>query len=191
MTDTLLTSLEEATCCNNNNTHICEGFWGPAWEHGGWEKVLDASKYRQKGVGYIKMSSKLCRIHFQSRPRRPPVAIIHTFVAFFHHARSENWRGHGWGSELRAENHDQNKLYRGRFEVEKMSLLMWNALCLHLELCFLRRQGALFQKNHEKRWAESWKCLQKGVGCIKVSSKGCRIRQDIIKIVSDTLSRSR
>ena len=138
--------------------------------------MLDASKYRQKGVGYIKMSSKLCRIHFQSRPRRPPVAIIHTFVAFFHHARSENWRGHGWGSELRAENPNQNRLYRNRFEVEKMSFLMWNALCLHLELCFLRRQGALFQKNHKKKLG--WK--------LKMPSTKYWMHQSIVKRVSDT-----
>ena len=50
----------------------------------------------------------------------------------------------------RAETHDQNGLYLGRFEVEKVRCLIKNALCLYLELCFLLRQGAHFQKNHEK-----------------------------------------
>ena len=50
----------------------------------------------------------------------------------------------------RAENHDQNGLYLGRFEVEKVTCLIQNALCLYLELWFLPRQGAHFQKIHEK-----------------------------------------
>ena len=100
-----------------------------------FKEVLVASKYRQKGVGYVKMSSKLCRIHFQSRPRRPPVAIIHTFVAFFHHTRSDNWRDHDWGSELRAENLDQmlgsmlGSIHG--YEVEKWDF--WSKmLCVHI-----------------------------------------------------------
>ena len=51
----------------------------------------------------------------------------------------------------RAENHDQNGRYLVRFEVEKVRVLIQNALCLYLELCFLLRQGAHFHKNHEKR----------------------------------------
>ena len=54
----------------------------------------------------------------------------------------------------RAENHDQNGLYLGRFEVEKARCLIKNALCLYLELCFLRKREIHFQKNHEKRWSE-------------------------------------
>ena len=49
----------------------------------------------------------------------------------------------------RAENHNQIGLYLGRFEVEKVRILIKNALCLYLELCFLQQQGAHFQKNHE------------------------------------------
>ena len=48
----------------------------------GFKIMLDASKYRQRGVGYIKMSSKLWRIHFQSRSRKPPVTIIYIFATF-------------------------------------------------------------------------------------------------------------
>ena len=55
----------------------------------------------------------------------------------------------------RAENHDQNGLYLDRFEVEKVRFLIKHALCLYLELCFLLRQGAHFQKNHENKWSES------------------------------------
>ena len=49
----------------------------------------------------------------------------------------------------RAEIHDQNGLYLGRFEVEKVRFLIQNALCLYVELCFLLRQGAHSQTNHE------------------------------------------
>ena len=132
MSDTRFESSKEATC--NNNTHICDVFWGPAWEawrglkgkgtnnraigpktitnmgsiwtasrsknwcvwlkmrcgyiqncasypsgehifrkimkKSGWKVknganiLLDTSKSRQNCVGYIKMSSKLCRIYF-------------------------------------------------------------------------------------------------------------------------------
>ena len=49
----------------------------------------------------------------------------------------------------RAENHHQNGLYLGRFEVEKVRFVINNALCLYLELCFLLERGAHFQKIHE------------------------------------------
>ena len=49
----------------------------------------------------------------------------------------------------------------GYFDVEKVRFFIKNALCLYLELCFLCRWGAQFQKNHEKRWAESEKWSQK------------------------------
>ena len=51
-----------------------------------------------------------------------------------------------------AENHDQNGLYLGRLEVEKVRFLINNTLCLYLELCFLPRQGPRFQTNHETRY---------------------------------------
>ena len=51
----------------------------------------------------------------------------------------------------RAENHHQNGLDLGRFEVQKVICLIKNAFCLYLELCFLHRRGAHFQKNHEKK----------------------------------------
>ena len=71
-----------------------------------FKKVLAASKYRQRGVEYVKISSKLLRIHFQGRARRPPVVFIHTAVAFFQHTRSDNCRDHGWRAGLRAEHLD-------------------------------------------------------------------------------------
>ena len=61
----------------------------------------------------------------------------------------------------RAENHNQNGLYLGRFEVEKVRCLIKNGLWLYLELCFLRRQGAHFQKNHEQTLSESEKWSRK------------------------------
>ena len=50
----------------------------------------------------------------------------------------------------RAENHHQNGLDLGRFEVQKVMPLIKNALCLHSDLCFLWRRGAHFQKVHGK-----------------------------------------
>ena len=37
----------------------------------------------------------------------------------------------------RAENHHQNGLDLGRFEVQKVVCLIKNELCLYVELCFL------------------------------------------------------
>ena len=45
--------------------------------------MWDKSQYRQNGVGNIKMSLKLYRIHFKSRSKKPPVATIHIFAKFF------------------------------------------------------------------------------------------------------------
>ena len=59
--------------------------------------------------------------------------------------------------------HDQHGLYLGRFEVEKVRCLMWNALCIYLELCFLPRQGAHFQKNRKKMWSDSGKWSRKTI----------------------------
>ena len=49
----------------------------------GTQVVSGTSKYYQNGVGYTEMSSKECWIHHSSRPRKPPVAIIHIFATFF------------------------------------------------------------------------------------------------------------
>ena len=61
----------------------------------------------------------------------------------------------------RAENHYQNGLYLGRFEVEKVTSFINNALCLYLELCFLPKRGIHFQKIMKKRWSESEKWSRK------------------------------
>ena len=61
----------------------------------------------------------------------------------------------------RAENQYQNRLYLGRFEVQKVRCLIKNALCLYSELCFLCGQGGHFQKSYEKRWSESEKWSRK------------------------------
>ena len=50
----------------------------------------------------------------------------------------------------RAENHHQDGLDLGRFDVQKVTFLIKNALWLYSELCFLCRRGAHFQKIHEK-----------------------------------------
>ena len=42
--------------------------------------MSDTSKCHQHSVAYMKMSSKWCRIHGSSRPRKPPVQIIHVFA---------------------------------------------------------------------------------------------------------------
>ena len=42
----------------------------------------------------------------------------------------------------------------GPFRGRKVKFLMWNALCIYLELCFLPRQGAHFQKIRKKRWSD-------------------------------------
>ena len=61
----------------------------------------------------------------------------------------------------RAENHHQNGLDLGLFEVQKVMFLNENALCLYLELCFLCRRGVHFQKIHGKKWSESEKWSRK------------------------------
>ena len=58
-----------------------------------------------------------------------------------------------------------------RFEVQKVILLIKNALWLYSELCFLLRRGAQFQKFHENKVPESEKWSRKTVdgkcdGCI-------------------------
>ena len=63
----------------------------------------------------------------------------------------------------RAENHHQNGLALGRFEVQKVMFLIKNALCLYLELCFLCGRGVHFQKCHAKKWSESEKWSRKSL----------------------------
>ena len=63
----------------------------------------------------------------------------------------------------RAEIQHQNGLDLGRCEVQKVIFLIKNALWLYSELCFLCWRGAHFQKNHENKWPESEKCIQKSL----------------------------
>ena len=64
--------------------------------------MSDTSKYNQNGVGNIKMSSKSCRIHYWSRPRKPPVAITHIFATFFEVQLGRHGRDK-WGKERTTE----------------------------------------------------------------------------------------
>ena len=57
----------------------------------------------------------------------------------------------------RAENHHQNGLDLGRFEVQKVRFLIKIALWLYLKICFPQQREAYFQKNHEQKWSESEK----------------------------------
>ena len=63
----------------------------------------------------------------------------------------------------KAENHHQNGVNSGRFEVQKVRFLIKDALWLYSELCFLCRRGAHFQKIHEKKWLESEKWSRKAL----------------------------
>ena len=63
----------------------------------------------------------------------------------------------------RAENHHQNELDLGWFEVQKVRFVIKNALCLYLKICFPRRREAYFQKNHENKWSESEKWSREGL----------------------------
>ena len=63
----------------------------------------------------------------------------------------------------KTENHHQNRLYLDLFDVEKMKILIRNALWLYSELCFLCRRGAHFQKIHAKKWLESEKWSRKAL----------------------------
>ena len=49
-----------------------------------------------------------------------------------------------------AENHHQNGLDLGVFEVQIMRFLIKNALWLYAELCLLFRRGTQFRTNHKK-----------------------------------------
>ena len=85
----------------------------------------------------------------------------------------------------RAENHYQNGLDSGRFEVHKVICSIKNALWLYSELCFLCGRGAHFQKVHEKMLPESEKWSQNYVRYIKIPPKWGRIHEDGVKIMSD------
>ena len=61
----------------------------------------------------------------------------------------------------KAENHHQNGVNSGRFEVQKVRFLIKDALWLYSELCFLCRRGAHFQKIREKKWLEREKWSRK------------------------------
>ena len=63
----------------------------------------------------------------------------------------------------KVENHHQNGVNPGRFEVQKLILLIKNALWLYSELCFLLQRGAQFQTNHETKWLESEKWNRKSL----------------------------
>ena len=90
----------------------------------------------------------------------------------------------------RAENHHRNGIDLGYFDIEKVRLFIKNALCLYLELCFPCGRGAQFQKNREKKWPESENWSQNNVGYIKILPKWGRIREDGIKLMSDTSLKS-
>ena len=85
----------------------------------------------------------------------------------------------------RAEKHHQNGLDLGCFEIQKVILLIKNALWLYSELCFLCRRGAHFQKIHEKMLPGSEKWNQNYVGYIKIPPRWGWIHEDGVKIMSD------
>ena len=83
--------------------------------------MSDTSKCHQHAVAYMKMSSKSCRIHDSSRPRKPPVAIIHVFARIFEVQLEGHGADKGERSEQqshRAEKHDHKGLDLGRFDIE-------------------------------------------------------------------------
>ena len=123
--------------------------------------MSDTSKCHQRSVAYMKMSSKWCRIHGSSRPRKPPVAIIHIFAMICEvqlGGHGADRRGKDW---TRAEKHDQNRLDLGCFEVQKVRCFFKSALGRSSKLCFLCGRGPHFQKNREKKLSESEKWSQK------------------------------
>ena len=61
----------------------------------------------------------------------------------------------------KAENHHQNGVNSGRFEVQKVRFFFKNAFGRSSKLCFLCGRGAHFQKIREKKWSESEKWSQK------------------------------
>ena len=55
------------------------------------------------------------------------------------------------------ENHHQNGLDLGVYEVQIIRFLIKNALWLYAELCLLLKRGAHFRKIHENKWLKSEK----------------------------------
>ena len=84
----------------------------------------------------------------------------------------------GWGVDL------------GRFDVQKVTFLIKNALWLYSELCFLCRRGAQFQKFHENKWSEIEKWDPSRVGDVKILPKWGRIHGDVVKRMLDTSFKS-
>ena len=72
----------------------------------------------------------------------------------------------------KAENHHQNGVNSGRFEVEKVRFFFKNAFGRSSKLCFLCGRGAHFQKIREKKLPESEKWSRKTLdgkcdGCMR------------------------
>ena len=55
------------------------------------------------------------------------------------------------------ENHHQNGVDLGVFEVQIIGFLIKNALWLYAKVCLLLLRGAHFRKNHKKKWLKSEK----------------------------------
>ena len=126
--------------------------------------MSDTSKCHQHNVAYMKMSSKWCRIHGSSRPRKPPVAEMHIFATFFevqlggHGAdkRGKDWTAERWGWTTWPKQGQIGPLRR-----RKNIFFFKHALGRSSKLCFLCRRGAHFQKNRETKLPESEKWSQK------------------------------
>ena len=85
----------------------------------------------------------------------------------------------------RAENHHQNELDLGCFEVQKVRIVIKNALCLYLKISSSRRREAIFQKIREKMLPESEKWSHNYVRYTKIPPTWGRIHEDGVKIMSD------
>ena len=90
----------------------------------------------------------------------------------------------------RAENHHQNGLDLGRFEVQRVMFLIKNAFCLYLELCFLQQRAIDFHKINEKKRSENEKWSQNYVGHVKIPPRWGWIHEDGVKIKSGTSVKS-
>ena len=126
--------------------------------------MSDTSKCDQHSVASMKMSSKWCRIHGSSRPRKPPVAIIHIFARIFEvqlggHGRdkrgkertTERW---GWKSS-------PTWARFGWFRGAKSEIFIKNPLGLSLKLWFLCGRGAHSYKKGGKRRPENENWVRK------------------------------
>ena len=88
----------------------------------------------------------------------------------------------------RTENHNQNGVYLGRFVVEKWD---FRSKCF-VSIFRIVLSYPSGEHNFRKPWkvARKWKRSQNNVGYIKISSKRCRIHQDLINIMLDTSLKS-